>query len=195
MTIPKRTGYVVVGAGSAGCTLANRLSEDAGTRTLVLEAARGVLPLATTALRVEHGFHHTAVMHSTNIENMSAMARLCNCSIFVKNASNLAGLGYGIDVDGYGFEIAISGYSDKQLTLLTTVLDALTGLANRRRADQALAAELARAGRHSERGEESLGLMVRLAQGKMEDYGLKKPDHVIGHAHPTISGLPSIKSM
>lgn len=48
-----------------------------------------------TALRVEHGFHHTAVMHSTNIENMSAMARLCNCSIFVKNASNLAGLGYG----------------------------------------------------------------------------------------------------
>ncbi len=33
-----------------------------------------------------------------------------------------------------------------------------------------------------------LGLMVRLAQGKMEDYGLKKPDHVLGHAHPTISG-------
>lgn len=30
--------YVIVGAGSAGCTLANRLSEDAGTRTLVLEA-------------------------------------------------------------------------------------------------------------------------------------------------------------
>ncbi|HLU65370.1 MAG TPA: aldehyde dehydrogenase family protein [Kofleriaceae bacterium] len=47
------------------------------------------------ALRVEHGFHHTAVMHSTNIENMAAMARVCNCSIFVKNDCNLAGLGMG----------------------------------------------------------------------------------------------------
>jgi len=39
----------------------------------------------------------------------------------------LAGLGYGLDVNGYGLEVAVSGYSDKQLTLLTTVLDALTG--------------------------------------------------------------------
>ncbi len=30
--------YVIVGAGSAGCTLANRLTEDKGVRVLVLEA-------------------------------------------------------------------------------------------------------------------------------------------------------------
>ena len=30
--------YIIVGAGSAGCILANRLGEDAGTRLLVLEA-------------------------------------------------------------------------------------------------------------------------------------------------------------
>ncbi len=47
------------------------------------------------ALRVEHGFHHTAVMHSTNIDHMAAMARVCNCSIFVKNDCCLAGLGLG----------------------------------------------------------------------------------------------------
>lgn len=48
-----------------------------------------------TAVRVEHGFHHTALMHSTNIENLSAFARVCNCSIFVKNEACYAGLGLG----------------------------------------------------------------------------------------------------
>jgi aldehyde dehydrogenase len=51
------------------------------------------------AVESEHGFRHTAVMHSKNIDNLSRMAREVNCSIFVKNAPNLAGLGWG----GQGF--------------------------------------------------------------------------------------------
>jgi acyl-CoA reductase-like NAD-dependent aldehyde dehydrogenase len=47
------------------------------------------------AVRSEHGFRHTAVMHSKNIDHLSAMARAMDCSIFVKNAPNLAGLGWG----------------------------------------------------------------------------------------------------
>ena len=47
------------------------------------------------AIEVEHGFRHTASMHSRNIDKLSRMARECNCSIFVKNGPNYAGLGMG----------------------------------------------------------------------------------------------------
>jgi len=47
------------------------------------------------AIEVEHGFRHTASMHSRNIDKLSRMARACNCSIFVKNGPNFAGLGMG----------------------------------------------------------------------------------------------------
>ncbi len=51
------------------------------------------------ALDVEHGFHHTFIMHSLNLNNLSKMAKLSNCSIFIKNGPSYAGLGYG----GAGF--------------------------------------------------------------------------------------------
>ena len=47
------------------------------------------------AVRVEHGFGHTATMHSTNIDNLSHMARAVNTSIFVKNGPTFNGLGLG----------------------------------------------------------------------------------------------------
>jgi acyl-CoA reductase-like NAD-dependent aldehyde dehydrogenase len=47
------------------------------------------------AVRVEHGFRHTFVMHSAQVERLAAMARVCDASIFVKNDCNLAGLGLG----------------------------------------------------------------------------------------------------
>ena len=51
------------------------------------------------AVRMEHGFHHTASIHSTNVDAITRMARAMNCSIFVANGPNLAGLGAG----GEGF--------------------------------------------------------------------------------------------
>ncbi len=51
------------------------------------------------AVRVEHGYGHTSVMHSTNVNSLSRMARAVNTSIFVKNAPSSAGVGLG----GEGF--------------------------------------------------------------------------------------------
>ena len=51
------------------------------------------------AVRVEHGYGHTSVMHSTNITALSKMARAANTSIFVKNAPSAAGVG----LNGEGF--------------------------------------------------------------------------------------------
>ncbi|MGZ6338849.1 MAG: aldehyde dehydrogenase [Candidatus Limnocylindrales bacterium] len=51
------------------------------------------------AVRAEHGFHHTASIHSTNVETITRMGQAMNCSIFVANGPNLAGLGEG----GEGF--------------------------------------------------------------------------------------------
>ncbi len=47
------------------------------------------------AIQIEGGCRHTAIMHSKNLDNLSRMARECNCSIFVKNGRSQAGLGFG----------------------------------------------------------------------------------------------------
>jgi len=47
------------------------------------------------AIELERGLHHTAAMHSKNIDNMHRMANDINTSIFVKNGPCLAGLGFG----------------------------------------------------------------------------------------------------
>ncbi len=51
------------------------------------------------AFECEHGFRHTAMMHSLNIAKLSKMAKVMNCSIFIKNGPSYAGLGQG----GAGF--------------------------------------------------------------------------------------------
>jgi acyl-CoA reductase-like NAD-dependent aldehyde dehydrogenase len=51
------------------------------------------------AVQCEHGFRHTASIHSKNIERLSRMAKVMDCSLFVKNGPNYAGMGFG----GAGF--------------------------------------------------------------------------------------------
>ena len=47
------------------------------------------------AVKLEGGCHHTAAMHSRNIDNMNRMANAIDTSIFVKNGPCIAGLGLG----------------------------------------------------------------------------------------------------
>jgi acyl-CoA reductase-like NAD-dependent aldehyde dehydrogenase len=66
---------------------------------LPLVRMRSVDDAIEFAVECEHGFRHTAIMHSLNIKKLSKMARMMNCSIFVKNGPCYAGLGHG----GAGF--------------------------------------------------------------------------------------------
>lgn len=57
------------------------------------------------AVKAEHGYGHTAIIHSLNVANMTKMGKAMNCSIFVKNGPSYAGNGVG--GEGYGsFSIA-----------------------------------------------------------------------------------------
>jgi len=62
---------------------------------LPLTRVKNVNDAIDLAVAAEGACFHTATMHSHDIAALSAMARRCNCSIFVKNGPNLAGLGYG----------------------------------------------------------------------------------------------------
>ena len=45
------------------------------------------------AKKAEHGYKHSAIIHSHDVANMTAMARALETTLFVKNGSSLAGLG------------------------------------------------------------------------------------------------------
>jgi aldehyde dehydrogenase len=51
------------------------------------------------AIKAEHGYKHTAIMHSQNIRNLTKMAQIVDTTLFIKNGPCMTGLGLG----GEGF--------------------------------------------------------------------------------------------
>jgi aldehyde dehydrogenase len=51
------------------------------------------------AIRSEHGYRHTGIMHSQNIRNLTKMAQDIDTTLFIKNGPSMTGLGLG----GEGF--------------------------------------------------------------------------------------------
>lgn len=65
------------------------------------------------AVKVEHGFRHTAVMHSKNVDHLTKFAKAIQTTIFVKNGPSYAGIGVG----GEGYTtFTIAGPTGEGLT-------------------------------------------------------------------------------
>ena len=47
------------------------------------------------SLEAEHGYKHTSIIHSHDVEAMTAMGRALDTTLFIKNGPCMAGLGLG----------------------------------------------------------------------------------------------------
>ncbi len=77
---------------------------DASNPFVVEEQMMPVLPIVRVrnvaegielARASEHGYKHSAMIHSHDVNSMTAMARALDCTVFVKNGPCVAGLGLG----------------------------------------------------------------------------------------------------
>lgn len=75
--------------------------------------ARDIDHAIAMAKRSEHGFRHTAIIHSTNVNNMTKMGKALDTTIFVKNGPCMAGLGLG--GEGY-LSFSIAGPTGEGIT-------------------------------------------------------------------------------
>jgi acyl-CoA reductase-like NAD-dependent aldehyde dehydrogenase len=99
---------------------------DAGNPLVWTEQLMPLLPIVRMAnvnqcidlaVQCEHGFKHSAMMHSMDVEHLTKMARAMNCSVFVKNGPCYAGLGQG----GAGFtSLTIASPTGEGLTRART---------------------------------------------------------------------------
>lgn len=53
------------------------------------------------AKRAEHGYRHSAIIHTKDVDHMTYMAKEMDTTIFVKNGPSTAGLGLGLGGEGY----------------------------------------------------------------------------------------------
>lgn len=79
--------------------------------------ARDVDHAIAMAKHYEHGFRHTAIIHSRDVHNMTKMGRELDVTLFVKNGPCMASLGLG--GEGY-LSFSIAGPTGEGVTTPTT---------------------------------------------------------------------------
>ncbi len=75
--------------------------------------ARNIDHAIEMAVRSEHGFKHTAIIHSNNVRNMTRMGKAVDTTLFIKNGPCMAGLGLG--GEGY-LSFSIAGPTGEGIT-------------------------------------------------------------------------------
>jgi aldehyde dehydrogenase len=69
--------------------------EEQMTTFVPFVRARSAQHAIELAYEFEHGFGHTALIHSRDVHNMTVMGRLMNTTLFIKNGPCMSGLGLG----------------------------------------------------------------------------------------------------
>jgi len=62
---------------------------------LPIVRVRSIAEGIAAALEAEHEYRHTSIIHSHDVENMTAMARALDTTLFIKNGPCMSGLGLG----------------------------------------------------------------------------------------------------
>ena len=84
---------------------------------LPIVRAAGIDEAIELAIRAEHGFRHTAIIHSLDVNALTKMAKAIQTTILVKNGPSYAGIGIG----GEGFTtFTIAGPTGEGLTSART---------------------------------------------------------------------------
>ena len=125
--------------GKSACSILKALGIEppAGTKLIIAETPfehlfvqselmMPILPIVRAAnideaielaIKAEHGFRHTAIMHSMDVRALTKMAKAIQTTIFVKNGPSYAGIGIG----GEGFTtFTIAGPTGEGLTSTRT---------------------------------------------------------------------------
>lgn len=80
---------------------------------LPIVRVKNIVEAIKMAVDCEHGYRHTAIMHSKNIDHLSAFGKAVQTTVFVKNGPSFAGLGVG----GEGYNtFTIAGPTGEGLT-------------------------------------------------------------------------------
>ena len=79
--------------------------------------ARDIDHAIAMAKQYEHGFRHTAIIHSRNVHNMTKMGRELDTTLYVKNGASMAALGLG--GEGY-LSFSIAGPTGEGVTTANT---------------------------------------------------------------------------
>jgi len=79
--------------------------------------ARNIDHAIEMAQKYEHGFRHTAIIHSRNVHNMTKMGRQLDTTLYVKNGPSMSALGLG--GEGY-LSFSIAGPTGEGVTTANT---------------------------------------------------------------------------